>query len=377
MKKIIIIHPHFTIMGGAGRVMLELGKNLASKYEIWAISQKANRQTIKNYPEINFDSINGPTTNKYLFWLLFPYWQLKTYRALTKHLNPETIIFCSVFPSNWMFFPLRFFIKNKIFWFCQEPSAFIQDDVWIESINSISKKFIARLLRPVFKLLDFQLAKIPDVILANSEFSREKIQKIYHRQAQVFHPGVDTTIFKPIPYPKKENYIVTVSRLTKFKNIDVLIKAFSRFRDTKSRLKIIGQGEELDNLKTLSTKLKIEKRVDFLTDVSDSQLIPLLQKAKLFVLCSKNEPFGIVPVEAMACGTPVIADNSGGLKETVAQNHTGKLIDNLNPENLAEVLKMGDIQIRRWSENGHAHVKKYFSWENQTKKIIKILNPES
>lgn len=376
MKTLIIIHPHFTIMGGAGRFILELGKKLSKKFKVIAISQKVNSDYINNYPEISFYSTNGPTTNNFLFWILFPYWQFKTFLLVKKFSQNDSLIFVNVFPSNWIFFPFKFFFsKNKIYWFCPEPSAFVQDKKWINAIDNSLKKNIAKLLNPIFKKIDFYLAQIPDQIFANSFYSQKNIIKTYHRNSTVIYPGVDISIFTPIPFSKKENYILTVSRLTKFKNINILIKAFSKLPKNNFRLKIVGNGEELNNLKKLSQKLKIDHQIDFLTNISDSEIISVFQKAKLFVLCSKNEPFGIVPIEAMSCGTPVIADNSGGPMETVKNNQTGILID-CNVNNLSNTIKYlldNQNQLEIMSESSSKWIKNSFTWKNSINHLLSYL----
>jgi len=375
-KTLIFIHPHFTINGGAGTFLLEVGKRLSDKYNIIFISQKVDQKYIDSYPEISFHTTSGPTTDKFLFWLLFPYWQFKTYLLIKKFCMPESSILVSVFPSNWLVFPYKFlFKKNKLFWFCQEPSAFVQDIKWINAINSPVKRTIAKLLNPIFKKIDYYLAQIPDQIYANSKFSKNNILKTYNRDSIVIYPGVDGTIFKPISYEKKENYILTVSRLTKFKNIDILINAFSKINKPNYRLKIVGDGEELKNLQNLSKELKISNKVDFLTNVSDTEKISLYQKAKIFVSCSKNEPFGIVPVEAMACGTPVICDNSGGPKETVANNKTGKLI-NCNSTELTKTINnllINQKLIQQMSYDSAQHIVDKFTWQQAKQILIKHL----
>jgi len=371
-KTIVIIHPHFTIMGGAGRVMLELGKRLSKNYKIIAISQQANLSTIHEYPEISFHSTSGPTTDRFCFWLLFPYWQLKTYLLIKKYIQPDSPIFVSVFPSNWIVFPFKLFFKeNKLIWFCQEPSGLIQDKNLVNSIMNPFKKFIALIFNPLFKILDLYLTKIPDQIIANSQFSQQRIMSVYKQKSTVIYPGIDTNIFKPIPYPQKENYILYVGRLNKFKRVDVLVNAFAKLSKTIYRLKIVGNGEELQNLQELCKQLNISGKVDFMTNVSDKDIVPIFQKAKLFVLCSKNEPFGIVPIEAMACGTPVICDNSGGPRETVVDGFTGTLINNIDPNKLSKHLGLPESEIQKYSSYCHKHVKSKYAWQHTLDKILK------
>lgn len=376
MKTLVVIHPHFTIKGGAGRFILELTKRLSDKYKIITISQRVDPSYVSDYPQIKFVSVNGPLTDSFLFWLLFPYWQLKTYFLIRKYLQSSSPIFVSVFPSNWLIFPLKIlFPRNKIYWFCQEPSAFVQDKKWINTINNQAKRGIAILLNPIFKKYDFYLSKVPNHLFANSKYSQENIFKVYHRPSTIICPGIDISKFKPIPFSHKEDYILTVSRLTKFKNIDVLIKAYSTLKNNDFRLKIVGQGEELDNLKKLTQKLKINSQVEFLNNISDTEIINIFQKAKLFVLCSKNEPFGIVPIEAMACGTPVIADDSGGPRETIINNKIGVLI-NCNVTNLSNTINQllnNPDQMKSMSRSSYKWTKNNFGWENSVKKIKSYL----
>ena len=375
-KTVVIIHPHFTIPGGAGKVILEIGKRLAKSVNVLCVAQKINDVYVNDYKGINFHSLDGPTTNSFSFWLLFPYWQYKTWKTVNGYISAETTILCSVFPSNWIIFPYKLFHpKVKIIWFCQEPSAFVQDTNWINAISNPVKRVLAKLFNPIFKVVDQNLAKIPNYILANSYYAKELIKKVYKRDSIVVYPGIDKKRFYPIPFSKKEDYILTVSRLSKFKNIDILIKAYSKLINSRFRLKIVGNGEELNNLMKLCRKLEISHRVDFLTKVSDSEIVKIYQKAKLFVLCSKNEPFGIVPVEAMACGTPVIADESGGPKETIINGKTGLLIKNIDPRNLCHAIESVEGNLKDFSSNCSNYLSDKFDWK--VDKILTLLNSNS
>lgn len=372
-KTVVIIHPHFTIPGGAGKVVLEIGKKLSKMANVVCIAQKINKGYANSYQEINFQSLDGPTTDSFSFWLLFPYWQLRTWMKVNKYLTPQTTILCSVFPSNWIIFPYKLFHpKTNIIWFCQEPSAFIQDVNWINAIASPIKRVIAKLLNPIFKIIDLNLAKIPDHILANSLYSKGLIKKVYKRESLVTYPGIDKTKFRPIPFSQKENYILTVSRLSKFKNIDVLINAFSKLSNSHYRLKIVGNGEELINLRKLCIELKVNNRVDFLANISDNEIAAIYQKAKLFVICSRNEPFGIAPIEAMACGTPVIANASGGPAETVINQKTGLLIKNIDSQNLCQAITDIDKNLEVYSSNCTKYLSDKFNWE--VKDILPLLS---
>lgn len=378
MKKyLIIIHPHLTIPGGAGRVVLELGKRLSEEMSIIMIAQKINPEYEKEFPEITFENLNGPITSSFFFWLFLPVWYLKTASIINKYKNKgEVTIFCSVFPANWIGLPYKIFHKNiRYVWFCHEPSAFIHIKKWRNAIANPLKRFIANLIAPAMSIIDKKLTTFADEIFVNSIYSQNIAEEVYKRKGVVIYPGVDTKAYTPVLFEEKESYVLSVGRLSKFKNFDILILAFSKIKNKEFLLYIIGNGEEKNNLQNLAKKLRIENRVRFFSDISDREIVDLYAKAKVFVLCSKNEPFGLVPIEAMACGTAVIADNSGGPMETVKNKETGELID-CTVENLHTVLEKllsNDELLRKYSIQARKNVEMNFNWEKSVGKIIKFL----
>jgi len=381
-KQLIIIHPHFTLKGGAGNFMLELSRLLTKdKVKVIIITQQVNQEYLDSYPFVTFESLYGPKTDSFFFWFLFPYWQIKTFLLIKKHLNTryKTSILVNVFPSNWIVLPLKIFLRQiKIIWFCQEPSSFIHTLKWKQSIINPIKRFIAFSLSPFFVIIDKHITNFADEILVNSRFGDSQCYKVYHRHGHVIYPGVDIELFKPVPLNKKSNTILTVSRLTKFKNIDILINAFFLFSKihTNYNLTIIGDGEEKQNLLNLVDRLKISDKVNILTGINDKSMASYYANAKVFVLCSKNEPFGMVAIEAMACGTPVIADNSGGPKEIILHDSTGILVDNLTPNRLSEILcqvLLNSEKLKKFSESSIERVKQNFLWKTSAKKLHKYL----
>lgn len=374
-KNIIFFHPHFTIPGGAGKVVLELGKRLSAKYNVFVVALKINAEYLTEYPQIKFITLNGPVTSSFKFWLNFFHWQNQLFTTLDSITTKPSTIISSIFPANWLVLPYKNHNPRvKMIWYCHEPSAFIHIKKWRQAINDPLKRLISNLLAPIFSQIDKHITKSADLLLANSKFGASLISQTYHRTPTIVYPGTDTTIYKPINFSQKQNTIVTVSRLTKFKNVDILINAFSKIKDKKTKLIIIGDGEEKTNLQKLIKELKLEKRTKILSGITNTQLIDYCTKAKLFVLCSKNEPFGIVPVEAMACGTPVIVDNSGGPKETVIDEVTGQIID-MNSDNLCKTLdKMlsNDSLLKKWSINARKQSLK-FDWSQSVNNLEKYL----
>src|SRR5258708_35355909 len=119
-------------------------------------------------------------------------------------------------------------------------------------------------------------------------------------------------------YSKDKKYYVYLGRLTKSKNVELLVRTFNQLPEKK--LIIIGKGSELSSLKKMA-----RTNILFFEYVSEQEKWKYLTQAKAFVIASRDEDFGIAPVEALSCGVPIIGLDNGGLKETVIPGKTGIL----------------------------------------------------
>lgn len=372
----IYLHPHFTLPGGAGGVVLESASRLnPDKYNVWIICIRANSEFKSKYSTLSFIEIGGPLSSSPLFWLTFPWVQYKVHRALNR-LLPK-IIFPHVLPANWWAFIYKLFHKEApCLWYCHEPSAFIHSSKWIESILNPFMRICAKLLNPFLKAIDlFLISKGPDHIVSNSIFSSRLFEKVYHKHiTDYIYPGIDLNYF--FPRKAKKKYLFMISRLTRFKNVHIAIEAMAKIKHKEYQLIVGGEGEEKNNLIALSKKLNLSDRVRFIGLVPFKDLPRLYAEAKLVLFTSQDEPFGMVPVEALACGTPVIGANSGGLKETIEHNYNGILLDELTPENLANTiddLLADSDRYRLIQQNARESVGR-FSWEQHVEKLEKILD---
>ncbi|MEM9882172.1 MAG: glycosyltransferase, partial [Planctomycetota bacterium] len=167
-----------------------------------------------------------------------------------------------------------------------------------------------------------------DRFVANSDFVRQRIEKLYRREAEVIHPPVATHSFTP--QLEKEDFYVSVSRLVGYKRMNLLVDAFNQMPDR--RLVIVGDGPEYENLRR-----QAGPNVRIAGHLPLPRLRNYLGKAKAFVFAAE-EDFGIVPVEAMACGTPVIAYGRGGARESVVPGRTGLFFDRQTPEAVVEAV---------------------------------------
>ena len=152
-----------------------------------------------------------------------------------------------------------------------------------------------------------------DYFIANSQYIARRINKVYRRQATVIYPNVEVQDFEVVA--EKQDYYFTCSRMVPYKKIDLIVEAFSAMPDKK--LIVIGDGPEMDKIRA-----KAGSNIELMGYQKFSVLKEKMANAKAFVFAAE-EDFGIVPVEAQACGTPVIAYGKGGALETVVDGVTG------------------------------------------------------
>jgi glycosyltransferase involved in cell wall biosynthesis len=181
------------------------------------------------------------------------------------------------------------------------------------------------------RVLDRSSADRPDKIIANSNFVRKRIKKYYRRDAEVIHPPAETKKF--FLSQKQENYFLMVGRLINYKRFDIAIEAFNKL---KIPLKIIGRGPELKRLRK-----KAGPNIEFLGRVPDEELAKCYSKCQAFIF-PQEEDFGIVAVEAMASGRPVIAYRGGDIPEHLQEGKTGIFIEKQTPESIVEAVRKFD-----------------------------------
>jgi glycosyltransferase involved in cell wall biosynthesis len=170
------------------------------------------------------------------------------------------------------------------------------------------------LLGPLVRLLlhrlrgwDQRSANGVDCFVANSRFIARRIRKTYRREAEVIHPPVDIERFTL--HREKDDYYLSASRLVPYKRVPLIVEAFAAMPER--RLVVVGDGPDLPRLRRA-----LPPNVELLGHLPTAQLVERMQRARAFVFAAE-EDFGIAPVEAQACGTPVIAYGRGGSLDTV------------------------------------------------------------
>jgi len=195
--------------------------------------------------------------------------------------------------------------------------------------------WLARYLLHRLRIWDVRTANGVDEFIAISEHIARRINKVYRRDSTIIYPPVDIEAFKL--HAHKEDFYLTVSRMVPYKKIDLMAEAFSKMPDKK--LAIVGDGPDYRKIKR-----KASPNVELLGYQPFCTIRDLMQRARAFVFAAE-EDFGIVVVEAQACGTPVIAYGKGGALETIVANKTGVFFARQDSDSLIQAV--GEFEKNR------------------------------
>ena len=174
-------------------------------------------------------------------------------------------------------------------------------------LNKGIKGFMAKFFLHRLRNWDFITSNRPDYYIANSQYIAKRIKKIYDKDAIVIYPPVNVGSFS-VSNNEKGDYYITCSRMVPYKKIDLIVEAFSK---TEKELIVIGDGPDFDKIKRFKTL-----NIDLLGFLDKMEMTKLIKGARAFIFAAE-EDFGIAPVEAQACGVPVIAFGKGGALETI------------------------------------------------------------
>jgi glycosyltransferase involved in cell wall biosynthesis len=215
-----------------------------------------------------------------------------------------------------------------------------------------------------------------DLVLVNSNFMRENILRVYGSQASVCYLGTDADFFQPQEI-EKQRVLLSVGSLTPLKNFDFIIRALATIPATdRPDLWIASNFQnppERDFLENLAGELGV--RLTLHGNVSDEDLARLYNTAAVTVYTPIREPFGLVPLESMACGTPVVAVREGGMQETILDGQTGFLVER-NLEDFAQAVMRLYCQPEMAAEFGAAgreHVRQHWTWDKAAERLEEYL----
>jgi glycosyltransferase involved in cell wall biosynthesis len=203
------------------------------------------------------------------------------------------------------------------------------------------KGWLAKWLLHRIRLWDIRTANGVDIFIAISHFIERRIRKVYRRESHVIYPPVNIAAF--VPSENKSNFYLTASRLVPYKRVDLIVDAFASMPD--KRLVVIGDGPDFKKLKA-----KAGSNVELLGYQSFDVLRDHMQRARAFIFAAE-EDFGIAPLEAQACGTPVIAFGKGGALETIrgldADQPTGIFFAEQTASSIQSAINQFELNLAR------------------------------
>ena len=310
--KIAIIHDWLITVGGAEKVLSE----------IVSIYPNADIFTIVDFLSEEDRLIISNKSSKTSFIQNLPY--AKTKYRLYLPLMPLAIEQFDLSQYNLIISSSYAVAKGVItgpdqlhICYCHSPIRYawdMQSQYLKESkMHKGVKSFFSRIILHYIRMWDYRTANSVDHFIANSNYIARRINKIYRRQSTIIYPNVNIEDLKIVE--KKENFYLTASRMVPYKKIDLIVKAFSNMPDKK--LIVIGDGPQFSKVKKSAAK-----NTEILGYQNTSTLRHYMQRAKAFIFAAE-EDFGIILVEAQACGTPVIAFGKGGALETIKEGVTG------------------------------------------------------
>jgi glycosyltransferase involved in cell wall biosynthesis len=237
------------------------------------------------------------------------------------------------------YFPNSLNKKNaKLICYCHTPPRYLYGLPTARKFtNNKIIKFLVDIINHFLRLSDFKYSQNVDQYIANSKTTAARIQKFYRRDSIVINPPIDLPKINPAlsreGARRAEGFYLTGGRLARAKRFDIAIQACNQL---KVKLKIFGR-----DFSGVSEELKkiAGPTIEFLGEIDNETRSKLYKEAKAFIFSAEQEDFGMVPVESMAYGCPVIAYKSGGVTETVVENKTGVFFDKPTGQSCADAIQ--------------------------------------
>ena len=231
---------------------------------------------------------------------------------------------------------------------------------------------------------EYEILSKADLVTSSSKFEYNFLNQNYETQEQklrIVYPGLDLDLFKPTS-TKKENTLLVVGRIQPQKGQINTLKLFHKLHMLSPDLKLNFVGGPSGNdgkeyLKTIENEIEqtgLKNNVQFLNSATQEQLINEYNKAKIVVHASQYETFGLIALEANACGVPVVSINQGPLKETIENGQNGYIAESFEDENLILFCKnlLSDSEYQSKTQINCLNVAKQYDWKNTAKQLKEI-----
>lgn len=355
--KIALVHDYLNEFGGAELVLMELAKMFpeAPIYTAFKVSGSSAELAFKERKIITSWMQNIPGVERFYSPLRFFIPAIWKSFDLSKY---DLII------SSASWYITKGFVKREgqvEICYCHTPPRWLYG--FTTSVNMqkyLPVRIYAAVVGHFLRRYDFEQAQKVTQFVANSMNVKQRIAKYYRRESEVIYPPVGIIEQDE----EKQDYYLMVTRIVGAKGIDMACRAADKWG-----FKLVIAGEKRGYSKFDFSKYK---NVSYVGRVSDDEKFKLMNRAKAFVALSKDEDFGITLVEAQGVGTPVIAFNGGGYKETVVDGETGVLFDRLDEKGLYEaILRFEKI---KWDRKKIINNAKKFSSEKFRKQMLELVS---
>lgn len=355
--------------GGAKRAAYEEVKYLSKNHDVYLYQYKNTDESFLNIQPFvkevnkydfelksNLPSIFNRLQRDYQnFYLLN-----KLHKNIAKEINDNNYDVILIHPDSFTQAPfLLKHTKTPSLYFCEEYLRLVYEEQFRfkEKVN-IFKRLYENYTRQIRKYIDRKHAKSVNLVVANSRFTKNNIDKAYDINARYCRLGVDPSVFRRPKNNKKGNYVLFIGERDDRLGYGLVKEAVLKLK-RNNNIKLINLGFS-----------KGSKKVS-----SDKEMVKEYSNAIATICTHQNEPFGIPPLESMACETPVLAVNEGGYKETVIDGKTGYLLPR-DPKVFAEKITYlidNPKVAEKLGKQGREHVKKNFNWEKHARSIEKYL----
>lgn len=377
--------------GGAKRTLYEAARRLCQHHTLdvfslstadaafCSLSPFANSETV--YPFSPGRLLKSPfgRINQFVRWLdLLRLDRLS--RRIAKEIDAGNYDVVYVQPCMWTQAPpVLLYLKTPTVYYCHEaPRHLYETSVLQRNPTGVRRLLDAvdpliRLYRGAARRIDRRAVRASGRVLVNSAFTEGQVERIYGINPAILYQGVDTDVFMPGGRQGKETFILSVGAIQPHKGFDFVIESLSCLeRSVRPGLHLIGNMSSPAYLQALQESAN-EKGVDLHLElnVDMETLVQQYRDALFIVYAPYNEPFGLVPLEAMACGRPVVGVREGGVIETVVHERTGLLTDRDPHQFAAAIRSLLENEARReaYGRDARAYVEDKWSWDQSIRKL--------
>ncbi len=320
-EKIAIVYDWVNKWGGAERVLLTLHEMFPDAPLYTSVHNPATARWAKVFPKVYTSWLNNlpfaKSHHQWFAWAIPPAFESFNFDQY------DLVISVTSFAAKGIITKPH----TRHISYCLTPTRFL----W-----SHADHYKTALFGPLFEYLKYWdkiASNRPDKLIAISKTVQKRITDYYHKQSDIIYPPVDTEYFVPAENSKND-YFLCVGRMESYKNSRKIIEIFN---EIEASLIVVGTGNEESKLKNIA-----RPNINFVGQVNDPKLLEYYQNCKA-VIFWHEEDFGIIPVEAMACGKPIMGLNQGGVSETVINNLTGILVSD-DVEQLKSAILNFDIR---------------------------------